>query len=275
MIKRPKIAWPTVLLLLTCLSIIIGSWIFVLADLAPLWSGVIANCIAYHYLFSPAHDAVHGAVSTNKTINNAVGVIAMFPKLLTLPVQTFARIGHLRHHSFAGNPDEDPDFYITSRFSKNPIWLFWGVHYFAYFRERPELLEKTMARISFRRTKIWIAVALYIVLFATFPVEMFWLWLVPLAFELWTIAWLIGYLPHSSYKKEEGAVSEFKITCNRVGMELILSPFFQYQNYHLVHHLYPGVPFYRYVKVWNARKDYHESKDPVMNHVITNKPVCV
>ena len=30
-----------------------------------------------------------------------------------------------------------------------------------------------------------------------------------------------------------------------------------YQNYHLVHHLYPTVPFYRYGKVWKAREQYH------------------
>jgi len=37
-----------------------------------------------------------------------------------------------------------------------------------------------------------------------------------------------------------------------------------YQNYHLVHHLYPNVPFYRMVKIWNARRDEHLSHDPAI-----------
>ncbi len=27
-----------------------------------------------------------------------------------------------------------------------------------------------------------------------------------------------------------------------------------WHNYHLVHHLYPTVPFYRYRRLWNARE---------------------
>jgi len=31
-----------------------------------------------------------------------------------------------------------------------------------------------------------------------------------------------------------------------------LSPLMLWQNYHVVHHLYPWIPFYRYAKVWTA-----------------------
>ncbi len=35
-----------------------------------------------------------------------------------------------------------------------------------------------------------------------------------------------------------------------------------WHNYHLVHHLYPTVPFYRYRRLWHARQQFHESQQP-------------
>lgn len=30
-----------------------------------------------------------------------------------------------------------------------------------------------------------------------------------------------------------------------------------YQNHHLMHHLYPTIPFYRYGRAWKAREAWH------------------
>jgi fatty acid desaturase len=51
-------------------------------------------------------------------------------------------------------------------------------------------------------------------------------------------------------------------TVIRTGWEWLLTPLMMYQNYHLVHHLYPTVPFYRYKKAWLAREQFHESHQP-------------
>jgi fatty acid desaturase len=37
-----------------------------------------------------------------------------------------------------------------------------------------------------------------------------------------------------------------------------------YQNYHLMHHLYPTIPFYRYRKAWLARLDQHLARKPAI-----------
>jgi len=46
-----------------------------------------------------------------------------------------------------------------------------------------------------------------------------------------------------------------------------------YQNYHLVHHLYPAIPFYRYLKIWNVRKQYHEAQNPATTTVFSLTPI--
>ena len=69
------------------------------------------------------------------------------------------------------------------------------------------------------------------------------------------------YLPHVPNEVTEQE-DVYRSTSNRVGMEWLLSPLMGYQNYHLAHHLYPDIPFYRMVKVWNSRLDEHLSHDP-------------
>jgi fatty acid desaturase len=55
-------------------------------------------------------------------------------------------------------------------------------------------------------------------------------------------------------------------------MEWLLTPVLLCQNYHLVHHLYPTVPFYRLLKVWNAKRQYHESQTPAIVDAFALRP---
>lgn len=69
---------------------------------------------------------------------------------------------------------------------------------------------------------------------------------------------VLPHHPHKITSKED----RYRCTSNRVGLEWLLTPLFIYQNYHLVHHLYPTVPFYRYLRIWEARRAHHESQNP-------------
>jgi fatty acid desaturase len=57
----------------------------------------------------------------------------------------------------------------------------------------------------------------------------------------------------------------FKTTRNRVGAEPVLTPLLLYQNYHLVHHLHPVIPFYRYIAVWRRRESDYLSHGPALS----------
>lgn len=74
--------------------------------------------------------------------------------------------------------------------------------------------------------------------------------------------------PHDVTAKE----NRFRATSNRVGMEWALTPLFLYQNYHLVHRLYPAITFYRYLKIWDARREHHEAQDPATVGPLGLKP---
>ena len=47
----------------------------------------------------------------------------------------------------------------------------------------------------------------------------------------------------------------------------MLSPLLLNQNYHLVHHLHPVIPFYKYVRVWRRNEDAYLERDPALSDV--------
>ena len=61
-------------------------------------------------------------------------------------------------------------------------------------------------------------------------------------------------LPHHPVivSQEEDA---YLATTMRVGWEWLLTPLLVYQNYHLIHHLYPTLPFYKMHRVWYLKYD--------------------
>ena len=88
-------------------------------------------------------------------------------------------------------------------------------------------------------------------------------WIIPQRISFFFISFIFVYLPHVPNEISEKE-DVYRSTSIREGMEWLLSPLMMYQNYHLVHHLYPNVPFYRLVKIWNSRLDEHLSHDPAI-----------
>ena len=99
---------------------------------------------------------------------------------------------------------------------------------------------------------------------AGFGVELLWLYILPQRLAVLWLAFAFDYLPHHGLHHRPSE-DKFKTTRNRVGYERLLSPMLLYQNYHLVHHLHPVVPFYRYLKVWRRNEDAYLAREPALS----------
>lgn len=263
LIRRPATAWPTLTLLASACSIFsVSTFAFLTHGLPLIWAMVL-NAAASYMAFTVAHDATHSAVSSNQRVNDWAGRLAM---VLLEPGPFFAvfRHIHMQHHKFTNDHEKDPDTYC----GRGSAWLLpvrWLTLDFVYFSNylKPVNFRKRPMREKweFALSILFMIAVLAAMTLLDWLGHYLLLFFIPTRIAKLIIVIAFDFLPHHPHKitsKED----RYRCTSNRVGLEWLLTPLFIYQNYHLVHHLYPTVPFYRYLRIWNARKTYHESKNP-------------
>ena len=273
LIQKPPIAWPT-LILLAAAFIIFGLSTFACVQGAlPLFWAMLLNSIASYMAFPAAHDATHSTVSTRRSVNDWAGRAAM---ILLEPGPFFPvfRFIHMQHHRFTNDKEKDPDAYC----GVGPAWLLpfrWltlDIIYFKIylssevFKKRPK-----SERREFYFAVLFVVSVISVAIFGGWLEEYVLLFFIPTRISKYIIIVAFDFLPH--YPHEIRAKDDlYQSTSNRVGLEWLMTPLFIYQNYHLVHHLYPAIPFYRYLKVWNARKSYHLSQTPALTDTFSLRP---
>ena len=271
--QRPKVAWPTIIVMVAAYALFgLSSYAYIEGQL-PLFWAILLNTVAAYLSFTPTHEASHNAVSSNRRLNEWVGRIAT---ALQSPVPFFRtfRYIHMQHHRFANDKNKDPDAYVGT----GPAWLLpfkWATldlsYFFYYFR--PEVFR---SRPASEKKELYLAILFGLTVFTAVALAgwlqyYLLLFLIPTRITTVILALSFDFLPH--YPHQARAKDQpFQCTSNRVGMEWLLTPLLVYQNYHLVHHLYPTVPFYRYIKLWNAKRQYHEAQSPATIDALSLNP---
>ena len=74
---------------------------------------------------------------------------------------------------------------------------------------------------------------------------------------------VFSYLTHQPFETT-GRENEYKATALRLGGEWFWSPVMSGHNYHLIHHLYPGAPFYNYRRIFALKRDEILAREPLM-----------
>ena len=260
LIKAPALAWPTVILCLGCLGGLGYSDYLAITGQISYWLACLINGVITYFFFSVVHDSSHGAIAKNKTVNDLFGHIGMifFGPLAPL---NFARWIHMQHHRFTNDPIKDPDHFGHIKDVFLPLrWLNFDFYYTKYFLENAGPLRKRfMSRLIIQ---ILIVIGIVSVAIAAgYGKEVFLLWLLPTRISSALFVAMFVYLPHAPFKAT-AQENEYEASNIRAGWEWLLSPVMTYQNYHLVHHLYPTAPFYRMQKLWKMRLAFHLSKNP-------------
>ncbi len=270
----PAVAKPTLAVLATGVTIWVAASVLYLTGELPWWATILLNAVANYLLFTVAHDAGHHSAAGVVWVNDLMGRIAtpFFALHAAFPVWRYI---HMQHHRFTNQPDgSDPDHWTMG----GPAWqapLRWVTIDYAYlFFYLPKV--RTRPRRERLEAVLWltVAVAIPIALIATGNVVV-WLVLlfIPSRLTILFLAWAFDYLPHHRLHKTPQE-DRLKTTRNRVGSEWLLSPALLYQNYHLVHHLHPVIPFYRYLAVWRRNEDAYLAGDPELS-TVRGRPLTV
>lgn len=261
LVKAPTVSWPAIFLFFASLGVVFYIYYLVVFNQFPIWLGVLINGIAIYFMFTPVHDAAHGAISRHKIVNEVVGHIGMF---FFGPLAPFnlARWIHMQHHRFTNEDDKDPDSFAHKFDLFTAVrWLNFDYYYsLFFFKQAGPVVAKFKLHLIIHLSLVVVLVAASVYL--EFFLELFMLWLLPTRISSVLFVIMFVYLPHSPFSvtsKED----EYKASSLRVGWEWLLTPFMVFQNFHLVHHLYPTAPFYQLKNIWNARLDYHLSRNPL------------
>ena len=255
--RPPRVAWPALLIMVAAYAFIIAAWVQCLSGAWPFWAGMVVISLSSYAMFTPAHDAMHRSVSRMPWLNEAVLRISTF---LAVPFGKghLFRIMHMRHHRFT-NEDGDPDHALASSLKLMPLWGFWPFLYLVYYARDPAACP------GLRPAEVWremlLGMGIVTACFVWNAEAMLWLWLLPLYFSFFLMCLVFMVLPHYPHAVRESD-NRWRASLMRRGHEWLLTPLLMYQNYHLMHHLYPTVPFHRYGRAWRARRGYHEAHDP-------------
>lgn len=258
--KPPLIAWPTLIIFLTCLAILAIVDYYAVVGQLSLWLGMIINGITIYFLFSAVHDASHGAFSRIKWLNEIPGHIGM---LFFGPVAPFnvARYIHMQHHRCTNETENDPDLWAHKIDVFFPIrWTNFDYFYSKYFfmRATPAMRKRLLPHLLIHFSAI-IGVLVALVYFG-YGMEALMLWILPTRISSFLFVLAFSYLPHEGTDKT-AREDEYRATNIRQGYEWLLTPLLAYHNYHLMHHLYPTAPFYRFLKLWKIKNNEHIAKN--------------
>ncbi|QZZ18587.1 fatty acid desaturase [Leptothermofonsia sichuanensis E412] len=212
------------------------------------WCSFVMNLLALHLVGTVIHDACHNAAHPNRIVNAILGHGSAQMLCFSFPV--FTRV-HMQHHANVNDPQNDPDHVVSTM---GPLWLINARFFYheIYFFQRQlwrkyELLEWVIAR-SILATIVFLGYQY------GFIGYIFNFWFVPLAIVGWELGLFFDYLPHRPFQERDRWKNA------RVYPSRILNLMIMGQNYHLVHHLWPSIPWYNYERAYFATKPLLDAK---------------
>lgn len=220
-------------------------------SLIPLY---LLSAASLHGISLFTHEAVHGTLCRQRLLNDVLGALCAFPVLQTCRAY---RVLHLQHHAHLGDAG-DPDHYENYTqwtwmvFTMN--WLRLLIGYPVYLAAIPIL----GFRQGTRSDRVWIvaevvSLAGIISLIIIFGISAAWLvhgWLIPMLI----INAMVNIRGMSQHTLLEHASDPIQGT-RTILTTPVVRFFMCNENYHLEHHLYPGIPWHSLPKVHTALRD--------------------
>ena len=174
----------------------------------------------YTGLFITGHDAMHGNISANKSINKFFGTLASF-LFAGLSYNRLVK-NHFKHHAHPGLED-DPDFYTKSR----NFFLWWGSFMYRYTTISQIIIMAVffnLLKLLFSENSIWF------------------FWVIPALLGTLQLFYSGTYLPHR-YPHEHEMKPHNARTQRKNHMWAMVSCYFF--GYHFEHHSSPKTPWWK------------------------------
>ncbi len=259
----PALSWPTVAIFVAAIGVFgISTWAALTSRLPALVT-ITLSAAAIFVLFTVLHDASHYSISRHRWVNVAFGRVAMLFVSPLISFKSFAFI-HIEHHLNTNDGDNDPDHFVSAA----PRWqlpLRFPLMDVPYLRFLLRNMD-TRPRSEILETAALMTLSVAAIAIAGFSGHLWLLalvYLIPERVAMFVLAWWFDWLPHHDLTNTHRQ-NRYRATRNRVGAEWILTPLLLSQNYHLVHHLHPSIPFHRYVAAWRRNEAAYLEHNPAL-----------
>ncbi|MEP0070595.1 fatty acid desaturase [Pyruvatibacter sp.] len=202
--------------------------------------------------FTPLHEAVHRNLSNIIWLNDTVGTLGaqlLLPGFST----SLYRFLHVTHHARTGQKD-DPDLKFTQDnlllcwFNSAFLDVLWTRYYLSVWNERP-VAERARFGLG-----LFLYLTMFVVAFISpYTLEFFIAFVVPMLLGRVVTVYLFATIQHR--QGHEQRVDPFGATSIQdVHSRWWKHLFMLGQSQHLIHHLYPGVPWFKYDPIWREAK---------------------
>jgi fatty acid desaturase len=249
--------WPTVLLAIGLLTVELGVIALWAVGVLPMAVGFLINSYVSYAWYTVHHDATHKAISGRNPrlawIEQSCGTVAGFA--LQIEFNNYSA-SHLKHHAHT-NTAADPDLAVKGPMWQLPIkWLVANVVMTLGAlpggqrvldkvaakagMPMPDSPREKAARAKMRRFSQFGLLLLVVAI----PLGVFWpaflLWWLPSRVGVLGLMVLFQWLPHFPFHRTD------RFGATRVNRFPGSTWLLLQQDRHLIHHLYPSIPWYRY-----------------------------
>ncbi|MEY4055047.1 MAG: hypothetical protein RL519_382 [Pseudomonadota bacterium] len=251
--------WPYAVAAFGCFTIWLSFFPLAIMGILNLPLAFVLSCVFCVGGYVTSHEAMHSNIgrpgSKTRWLNEAGGAVSTIP--IVFPF-SMARLMHLEHHYHCNHPEKDPDYTDEAP----NMWAAWyktwynrqpGVdgsihHYKRILAEmgtpiaRRALVETMVLQLVFMAT-------LFTMAWNGYAIEAALIWWLPRHIGLSYIRFFLSWAPHHPREGKMGRYENTYVFKSRVGHVLSMG-----MQYHIVHHLYPGIPNHRTKEAYYALK---------------------
>ncbi|MEO0942878.1 MAG: fatty acid desaturase [Cyanobacteria bacterium J06642_12] len=216
----------------------------------PRWIVFWLNFSALYVLGTVIHDASHGSAHKIRWVNEAMGHGSALLQGFVYPVFKWV---HMEHHANVNDPENDPDHYVSTG---GPLWLI-PVRFFyheVFFFKRQLWKKARYELLAWGLSRLLVVCTFALALRFGYTDYVLNYWLPPAFIMGLLLGLFFDYLPHRPF------IETARWYNARVYPSFITNILLLGQNYHLIHHLWPTVPWYKYQAAYRAAKPILDEK---------------
>ncbi|MBW8755546.1 MAG: fatty acid desaturase [Sphingomonadales bacterium] len=250
--------WPYTVVAIVCLATWISFFPLAIMGVLPLWLGCAISSVFVAGGYVVAHEAMHSNLGQEGTPrrfwNELTGQISTIPLILPF---SMVKLMHLLHHKYTNDPEKDPDAIhaapnvvmavVRSWLNRQPGAGGTG----ARWRRHCAELGTPQARRAVVETMAFQLVAMsffFAMAWSGHAIEVALLWWLPRHIGLSYIHAVLSWAPHHPHGRT-GRYDSTSVIRHPLGYVASMGI-----EYHLIHHLYPYIPFHA------TRAAYREMK---------------